>query len=336
MTNRLLLVVAALASGAVAFTAAWAILRPPPPEPPGEGFSLEAPAFSLQGTGGAVSSASLRGRPWIANFVFTRCTTVCPVMTARMAELDRTLPPGVRLVSFSVDPGHDTPEVLRAWMTSSGLRDVRWAFVTWPTRVERDRAVRGFLLTSADTPEDAANPILHDSRFVLVDADGMVRGFYSSDDPDAMRRLRRDAVSLSMRGLYGLPAVHASLNAASVFLMIAGLMFIRRRREVPHAVFMSAAVLASILFLVSYLTYHANAGSTKFPGEGPARTAYLVLLLSHTVLAAIVPVLVGIVLWKILRGGREAHRRWARVTVPVWGYVSVTGVLIYWILFRAA
>ncbi len=97
---------------------------------------------------------------------------------------------------------------------------------------------------------------------------------------------------------------------------------------------MLAACGTSALFLVSYLTYHYFHGATRFPGLGPIRTIYFTILVSHTILAALVPILVGITLTRAFRGQFPKHIRIARMTLPIWLYVSVTGVVIYWLLYH--
>jgi uncharacterized membrane protein YozB (DUF420 family) len=99
---------------------------------------------------------------------------------------------------------------------------------------------------------------------------------------------------------------------------------------------MLTALACSVLFLVSYLTYHYHTGSTRFPGTGAVRTVYLSILLTHTILAAAVPFLAGITVYRALRGRFDRHRAIARWTLPIWLYVSVTGVVIYWMLYRVA
>jgi uncharacterized membrane protein YozB (DUF420 family) len=97
---------------------------------------------------------------------------------------------------------------------------------------------------------------------------------------------------------------------------------------------MLAAVASSTLFLVSYLVYHAQVGSVRFQGRGPVRAVYFTILVSHTILAAAIVPLVLVTLRRALRESFAAHRRLARVTLPLWAYVSVTGVVIYWMLYR--
>jgi putative membrane protein len=131
-----------------------------------------------------------------------------------------------------------------------------------------------------------------------------------------------------------LPAVNAILNSTSAVLLTAGYWFIRRRQIARHRRCMVAACVTSTLFLVSYLAYHAIAGSTRFPGTGAARTVYLSVLLTHTVLAALVPPLAITTLVLAIRKRFDRHPRLARWTLPIWLYVSVTGVVIYVMLYR--
>lgn len=131
-----------------------------------------------------------------------------------------------------------------------------------------------------------------------------------------------------------LPTVNALLNGTAASLLVAGFFLIRAGRRDAHRRAMTAAFACSVLFLVSYLVYHFEAGSVRFRGTGSVRTVYLTILLTHTVLAAIVPFLAVTTLVLARKGRFDAHRRLARVTLPVWLYVSVTGVVIYLMLYR--
>jgi uncharacterized membrane protein YozB (DUF420 family) len=131
-----------------------------------------------------------------------------------------------------------------------------------------------------------------------------------------------------------LPALNAALNGTSAVLLAAGYGFIRAGRRSAHRNCMLAAFVSSSLFLVSYLVYHAHVGSVPFGGRGVLRTVYFTILLSHTLLAVAIVPLVLVTLWRALRERFPAHRRIARVTLPLWAYVSVTGVVIYWMLYR--
>jgi uncharacterized membrane protein YozB (DUF420 family) len=131
-----------------------------------------------------------------------------------------------------------------------------------------------------------------------------------------------------------LPTLNAALNLLSATLLLAGWMLVKRRHLVAHRRVMKAALASSATFLASYLVYHAQVGSVRFQGQGPIRAVYFTVLLTHTVLAvAIVP----LVLLTVVRAQRlqfDRHRRIARVTLPLWAYVSVTGVVVYWMLYQ--
>jgi uncharacterized membrane protein YozB (DUF420 family) len=131
-----------------------------------------------------------------------------------------------------------------------------------------------------------------------------------------------------------LPALNAVLNATSAVLLFVGWRLIRRGRIQAHRRVMLAAVGSSTLFLASYLTYHAQVGSVRFQGQGAVRAVYFTILITHTILAAAIVPLVLVTLARALRARFDLHRRLARVTLPLWSYVSVTGVVIYWMLYR--
>ncbi len=133
-----------------------------------------------------------------------------------------------------------------------------------------------------------------------------------------------------------LPAVDAGLNATSGLLALLGFAAIRKGNVRRHRALMLSAVATSVLFLASYLTRIALTGTHRFPGSGALRSAYLALLASHTVLAAVAAPLVLWVLGLALRARFAAHRRLARKTLPVWLYVSATGVLVYVMLYQVA
>lgn len=134
--------------------------------------------------------------------------------------------------------------------------------------------------------------------------------------------------------IHALPALNAALNATSALLLGAGFVFIRRKNVRAHKACMLGAFAVSALFLVCYVVYHAQAGSTPFPGTGWIRPAYFALLLTHVVLAALILPLAIVTLRRALRGDYERHRRIARRTLPLWLYVSVTGVVIYLLLYQ--
>jgi len=130
-----------------------------------------------------------------------------------------------------------------------------------------------------------------------------------------------------------LPTVNAILNATAFLFLLAGYFQIRRGNRDAHKLCMLAACTASALFLACYLYYHFQVGSVKFEGQGWIRPVYFTILLTHTVLAAAILPLVLVTLARALRGRFDLHRRIARWTLPIWMYVSVTGVLIYLLLY---
>jgi uncharacterized membrane protein YozB (DUF420 family) len=131
-----------------------------------------------------------------------------------------------------------------------------------------------------------------------------------------------------------LPALNAALNALSALLLLTGYLLIRARRPDAHRAAMLGALASSTLFLVSYLYYHSQVGSVRFTGQGPLRVLYFAILGSHTVLAAAIVPLALVTLQRALARRFDRHRRIARITLPIWAYVSVTGVVIYWMLYR--
>jgi uncharacterized membrane protein YozB (DUF420 family) len=135
-------------------------------------------------------------------------------------------------------------------------------------------------------------------------------------------------------GVRDLPALNAMLNSFSALLLVWGYTLIRRKRIATHRRVMVAAFVVSTAFLISYLVYHAQVGSVRFQRTGTIRTVYLSILFTHTVLAAAVPFLAGVTLYRGWTGKYDKHRRIARWTLPIWLYVSVTGVIVYWMLYR--
>jgi uncharacterized membrane protein YozB (DUF420 family) len=132
-----------------------------------------------------------------------------------------------------------------------------------------------------------------------------------------------------------LPHVNAALNLLATTLLILGYYNIRRRKEAVHKRLMVSSFVTSIAFLVCYLVYHGNVSSRRFPTSAPPlfRYGYYAMLASHVILAAMVPVLASITLYLGIRNDRARHRRWARWTFPIWLYVSITGVLVYFSLY---
>ena len=131
-----------------------------------------------------------------------------------------------------------------------------------------------------------------------------------------------------------LPTLNAALNSLSAIFLVSGYLCIRKKKVAAHKASMIAAVATSSLFLISYLVYHYHIGSRGFEGEGWIRPIYFSILISHTILAATIVPLVIVTLRRAWKGNFLLHARIARRTLPLWLYVSVTGVMVYWMLYR--
>ncbi len=205
---------AVLVAAMVAFIATWASVRlydrgsasstaaPAAANPIGSAAKgtlpvlYDAPTFTLVDQDDkAFGTENLRGRPWIADFIFTRCTGPCPRMTAAMRQLQKDLAdPRITLVSLSVDPAFDQPPVLREYAKKFGADEASWRFLTGGKTLIYQIA-RGLKVTAVEATEDA--PIIHSARFILIDGDGQVRGYYVASEADAMERLIADAKALA-------------------------------------------------------------------------------------------------------------------------------------------
>ena len=131
-----------------------------------------------------------------------------------------------------------------------------------------------------------------------------------------------------------LPHLNACLNGTSAILLFSGWRFIKARNVVAHRACQIGALVVSLLFLTSYLTYHFNHGTTRFQGTGLARPFYFTVLTSHTILAIVIVPLVILTFYRAFRNDFVRHRRIARITLPLWLYVSITGVIVYLMLYQ--
>ena len=131
-----------------------------------------------------------------------------------------------------------------------------------------------------------------------------------------------------------LPHINACLNATSAILLFSGYSFIRSGNVAAHRTCQVSALIVSLLFLASYLTYHYNHGTTRFQGTGLARPIYFTVLTSHTILAIVIVPLVAVTFYRAFRRDFTRHRRIARITLPLWLYVSITGVIVYLMLYQ--
>lgn len=360
--------------------------------------------------GKKVGKADLLGKPWLCCFVFTRCASTCPKVTDSMLEIQRaSKSAGLRLISFTVDPDYDTPEVLNKYATGKGADLSRWSFLTAdPARPQADkeaifRLIEGsFRMPVVETTGVDRKPgfeVIHSNNIIYVDAQGHPKAKYNAVLPEDVVRLRRviegkaqpeepeavpttaspqsqldaqdDPVTLEESNpalsdqerwaklpewVRRLPAVNASLNGLATLLLVVGWVLIKQRKPLAHKRVMLSAFVVSMLFLCTYLVYHAYWGKTKFSGSEGMRVVYFGILVTHVVLAACVPFLAiatirrGLIAEKrqlnALPGSErifdlagagadwERHRRLAKITYPIWLYVSVTGVIIYLMLYH--
>ncbi len=162
------------------------------------------PEFSfIDQNGTPFSNSDLKGKVWISNFIFTRCQALCPLLTGQMAVFQGKLnSDDIKLVSFSVDPEHDTPNVLSKYAASHKVMPGKWFLVTTDQNEKMwDFVSKGFMLGAGEATADdlakGAEPVMHSSRFVLVDREGKIRGYYDSQEPEKMEKLVKDAMALS-------------------------------------------------------------------------------------------------------------------------------------------
>ncbi len=338
--------------------------RGPPRRQVAEADVEEVGAFALkERSGRTVTRQDLLGKVWVASFVFTRCTAGCPQVAATLKDLQKDLAPcpDVVLVTFTVDPEHDDPGELDRYARRYEADPQRWLFLTGGEKEIYDLMENGFRVPrpsqNRGEKRTPGNEVDHTTRLVVVDATGHVRGYFegmrdrNADDPEAhyqtnLKKLRRLVGHLAYRSPSYLPqdfpAFNAALNAAAGFLLVFGYAAIRLRRVPLHASCMLSALAVSVLFLTSYLYYHLaikHGRPTSFQDEAIGapdwlRYVYYAVLITHTGLAAVVAPLALVTAYLGLRGRLERHVRLARWTLPLWLYVSVTGVVVYWMLYR--
>ena len=248
--------------------------------------------------------------------------------------------PDLKLVTFTVDPERDNVAALKKYADDFHADPAQWFFLTGK-KEELYKVIRDGFKAAAerDTQAPAGFEFIHSSRIYLVDGKGNIRAFYDGTDEQGPqetssgREIPHEFLEQNMT-IEMLPSLNACLNSLSAVLLLTGYFFIKSGNKNAHRVCMVSAFIVSIVFLISYLVHHALAGIVYFPGHGAIKIFYLVLLTSHTILAILVPVLAVITLRRALKGDFEKHRKIARVTFPIWLYVSVTGVLVYFMLYR--
>ncbi len=324
-------------------------------------------------TGNSFPSQNLQGKVWIASFVFTRCTGPCPAVTATMARLQEELKdlPNLRLVTFTVDPERDDPAELTRYATNFRANPTRWTFLTGTEKEIHSLMKNGFKLgiSRPDTPVKGQE-FDHSTKIVLVDEEGTIRGYFNGvegnlpedkfakqDFEDNLINLKKNARNLSHgKGVvvadkfppktnswyYPSPELNASLNGLAGIILVLAYIAIKRGKPKWHGLLMLLAIFTSAVFLTSYLVYHIlikEGIATRFGDVAPNapdafRYLYYLILVSHTILAVVVT---PMALWSAYLGAKsrlEKHRKLARITFPIWLYVSITGVVVYWMLYH--
>jgi uncharacterized membrane protein YozB (DUF420 family) len=205
-------------------------------------------------------------------------------------------------------------------------------FLTGP----RDPLLK-FLRETFYEPVQPGSEIGHSPRLMAVDADGHIHGYVDGTDRAELPRLRQKLRWLVLAKYQYFPTVNAALNGLSGLLLLAGFIAIRTRRVAAHKALMLAALAVSAAFLGCYLYYHyvvLGGRPSGFPGEGWVRPVYFAVLVSHTLLAAVVAPLAVVTAYQGLRDRLARHVRLARWTLPLWLYVSATGVLVYYLRYH--
>jgi protein SCO1 len=343
---------------------------------------LEIGDFTLiDQDGNQVTAEDLRGKPWVASFIFTRCAIACPNLVKQIYDINKRVKDvDVRFVTITVDPEHDTVAKMKQYADIYQATPERWLFLTGD-KDEVYRLIRhGFKVAAWEmfgTDRLPGFEFAHSLSLVHVGPDGKVLGMYASADENEVRSLERvlagkmetppenrpvppnavpetkapapvsapPARSQTPAGKLPLwaarlPATNAMLNALATILLLVGFTAIQAGHVNLHKKMMLYCFGVSVAFLACYLTYHfalqiyTGTHGKKFDGDGTWATIYYAILISHVILAATVPVLAPLTIYRGLKQDWDRHRRIAKITFPIWLYVSVTGVIIYGMLYH--
>jgi protein SCO1/2/putative membrane protein len=262
----------------------------------------------------------------------------------------------IQLVTLTVDPDRDTPDVLKTYAELNGADLSRWYFLHGDATAIYGLIHRSFQMPAQMPDAVTGNyQVIHSNNVMLVDQNGVVQGKYLGTNPEDVAKLARDlrrllhpqttsapgAVEIPADAWYmKLPAINAGLNALATVLLAAGFVLIRQRRITAHRNVMLTAFAVSIVFLACYLVYHdalrrdTGLPGKPFPGTGASLIVYRTILVTHVILAAAVPFLASVTIYRGLKADWTRHRKIAKITFPIWMYVSVTGVIIYLMLYH--
>ena len=301
---------------------------------------LEVGPFALtERSGTTVRPDDLRGKVWVAHFFYPTCQGPCTKTVPVMRKLqDATAgKPDIMLVSIALTG--DQPALLRQFADDQQADPSRWLFLTEPGKTDDVLATvqQSFFQTALRKPDaKPGDEIDHTTSLLVIDRHGMMRGYIDGTNPANVPTLVAKVRQIAAER-YWLPAQNAVLNSLSTVLLILGWAAIKRRRERLHTACMGSALITSAAFLAGYLYFHfavLDGQPTRFRGEGWVRPVYFSILLSHTVLAAVVAPLALYVAYQGWRDRRPRHVRVARWTLPIWLYVSITGVVVYLLLYQ--
>ena len=336
-------------------------------EPLGEPFG-QVGSFSVQDTTGETwTPEKLKGKVWVASFLFTRCLGGCPQVTASMEEIQKRTKDrkDLLLVSFTVDPARDNPNELKQFADKFHADPARWKFLLGQEdsihKMIREQFKLGIQRNNPGEGREVKPgfEIDHPLKLVLVDKNGAIRGYFpglphEAEGPEgekeqakAMQKLRAQ-IDMLLREKKGtewlVPSAEANafLNGLAGIFLVGGLALIFTGHRKAHTAAMLCAVLCSAVFLGYYLTYHLvikSGLSTSFTDRAPlapdwVRYSYLAILLTHTVLAIIITPLALRLVWLGFKEDFTKHKRLARWVYPYWLYVAITGVVVYWMLYR--
>lgn len=336
-------------------------------EEPKESFGQVGAFKVLDSQGETWTPERLKGKVWVASFLFTRCLGGCPMVTSTMAEIQKRTKDrqDLMLVSFTVDPERDNPDELNKFAERFEADPARWKFFLGEEdsihQMIRDQFKLG-IQKNTPAPGKEVKPgfeIDHPLKLVLVDKQGQIRGYFpglpdenggpeaAAEQAMAIQNLRAQ-IDILLREKHGLewltPSAEANafLNGLAGLFLVGGLALIFSGHQKAHSLAMLCAVLCSALFLAYYLTYHLAIKSgvaTSFGERAPLaptgiRYFYLAILLTHTLLAIVITPLALRLVWLGYQGDLSQHKRLARWVYPWWLYVAVTGVVVYWMLYR--
>jgi protein SCO1 len=283
------------------------------------------------------SSDILRGKVWVAHFFYSDCSEGCGITERKMKEFQNLVRGKPDILLVSIDLNEESPEVLRSLATALKAESGQWYFLTGPKKQVFDLVRNSFMFAVEEYKDKPADKrIGHTFNLCVVDREGRECGYVEGKDENTVGDLL-SAVRGAAASRYLLSNVNALLNFLSGVLLVLGYVAIRRKQLALHKACMLSALASSTVFLGCYLYYHfaVLAGQPpRFVGSGVIWYVYIAILLSHTILAAVVAPLAVTVAYLGLRNKLARHVRIARWTLPIWLYVSATGVVVYLMLYR--